>query len=63
MNNEPDYSEKPHRVVVIDFDMKFTSMIIFMLKWALAAIPAMIIFFFAAAFALAFLGGIARSGH
>jgi hypothetical protein len=31
------------RVVVVDFDMSFTNMVIFMIKWALAAIPAAII--------------------
>jgi hypothetical protein len=41
-NDKPDYNEKPLRVVVIDADMKFSSMVIFMLKWALAAIPAML---------------------
>ncbi len=35
----------PQRVHVIDFDMPFGSMVMFMIKWALAAIPAMIILF------------------
>jgi hypothetical protein len=34
---------QPIRVTVADFDMPFGSMIVFMLKWALAAIPAMLI--------------------
>ncbi len=33
----------PQRVHVIDFEMPFGSMVMFMIKWALAAIPAMII--------------------
>ena len=30
---------------VTDFDMKFGSMVLFMIKWALASIPAFIILF------------------
>jgi hypothetical protein len=41
------------RVTVVDFDMPFGSMIVFMLKWAIAAIPAMLI--------LVMLGGIATA--
>jgi hypothetical protein len=33
----------PIEVIVKDFDMSFGSMIIFMIKWALASIPAAII--------------------
>ena len=33
------------KVRVIDFDMKFGSMVLFMIKWALASIPAFIILF------------------
>jgi hypothetical protein len=35
--------EKPERVVVKDIDMPFGSMVIFMVKWAVASIPAFII--------------------
>ena len=35
----------PLKMVVIDIDMRFTSMIMFMIKWAIAAIPAMIIIY------------------
>ena len=40
-------ADKPpeHDVVVRDVRMPFTSMVVFMVKWALAAIPAMLIFF------------------
>jgi hypothetical protein len=34
-----------HPVRVIDVDMPFTSMVVFMVKWALASIPAFIILF------------------
>lgn len=33
----------PQKVVVMDINMSFPSMVWFMVKWALAAIPAMII--------------------
>ena len=33
----------PLLVKVVDFEMSFNSMVIFMIKWALAAIPALII--------------------
>jgi len=32
------------RVVVTDIQMKFGSMIVFMVKWAFASIPALLIF-------------------
>ena len=35
--------EEPLHVVVTDFEMPFTSMVFFMVKWAIAAIPAAII--------------------
>lgn len=34
---------RPHRVTVHNIDMPFGGMVVFMVKWALAAIPAMII--------------------
>ena len=40
--NQPDKSKF---VKVIDFDMKFISMVTFMVKWAIASIPAFIILF------------------
>jgi hypothetical protein len=36
-------NNEPQRVVIVDFDMKFDSMIGFMIKWTLAAIPALLI--------------------
>jgi len=38
-------SPHPQRVTVADFDMGFGSMVVFMVKWAIAAIPAAIILF------------------
>jgi len=36
-------SPAPQRISVVDFDMPFGRMVIFMIKWAFAAIPALII--------------------
>jgi hypothetical protein len=36
-------ADKPNRVTVSDFDMPFLSMVRFMVKWAIAAIPALLI--------------------
>jgi len=41
--NQPD---KPLKVTVVDFDMSFGQMVVFMLKWAFACIPALLIFLF-----------------
>lgn len=51
----------PARVTVVDIDMPFGSMFIFMLKWAFAAIPAMMVlavlgFFVSAVFAALMVG-------
>ena len=47
LNDEPipvsAAKDGPLHVVVTDFEMPFTSMVFFMVKWALAAIPAVII--------------------
>ena len=37
-----DFKEKS-KVIVSDFNMPFISMVIFMVKWAIASIPAIII--------------------
>jgi hypothetical protein len=47
----------PARVTIVDFDMPFGSMIAFMLKWALAAVPAMIILLIVAMVVSVVLGG------
>jgi len=36
-------SRSTNRVVVVDFDMRFSTMVVFMIKAALAAIPAGVI--------------------
>jgi hypothetical protein len=33
----------PQRISVVDFDMPFGRMVVFMIKWAFAAIPALIV--------------------
>lgn len=38
-------SYDPQEVKIIDIKMPFFSMVMFMIKWALASIPAIIIFF------------------
>ena len=43
------------RVVVSDIQMSFGSMVVFMVKWALASIPAMLILGFLGALAYLFL--------
>ena len=45
-------------VIVTDIQMPFSSMIVFMVKWAIASIPAMIILFIAFGLVSVFLGGI-----
>lgn len=44
-------------VVVLDVNMSFGSMVVFMIKWALAAIPALIILAVIAFFLIALFGG------
>lgn len=47
--------ESEKNVVVTDIRMPFLSMVAFMVKWAIAAIPALIILFFMGTFAFTFL--------
>jgi len=44
-------------VRVVDIKMPFGSMVIFMVKWAIASIPALIILFVLAAIVVGFFGG------
>jgi len=46
------------KVVVTDVKMPFASMVVFMIKWSLAAIPALIILLVLAAIVSAVLGGV-----
>lgn len=51
-NNDPS---RPIRVTVVDFDMDFATMVWFMIKWTVAAIPAAIFLgFVVLAFAMLF---------
>ncbi|MFI8479640.1 hypothetical protein ACIGCM_03625 [Pseudomonas sp. NPDC078700] len=50
-------------VVIVDFNMSFWSMVMFMVKWAIAAIPAaliLLLLFWGAASILGLLGGAGR---
>lgn len=38
-------NDHPTEVVVVDIRMRFLSMVIFMVKWVIASIPALIILF------------------
>ncbi|ADH86340.1 conserved hypothetical protein [Desulfurivibrio alkaliphilus AHT 2] len=49
---------KSNQVVVVDISMPFWSMVVFMVKWSVAAIPAMIIIFLLASLFFAVLGGL-----
>jgi len=53
----------PQRISVVDFDMPFGRMVVFMIKWAFAAIPALIVIWAVVFICLfifaAFFGGIA----
>ena len=50
-------------VVVVDIHMPFFSMVGFMVKWAIAAIPAIIILFILGVILAAILGGIGAGMH
>ncbi|MEA2098300.1 MAG: hypothetical protein U9P70_04500 [Patescibacteria group bacterium] len=47
-----------HEVVVTDIQMPFGSMVVFMIKWAIATIPAAIILFILGVILMGILGGI-----
>ena len=51
-------NESGNHVVVVDVKMPFMSMVTFMVKWAIASIPAIIILVVIWATAVAVLGGI-----
>ena len=54
-----DEPKTAQRVVVTDVHMPFWSMVVFMVKWAFAAIPALIILMVIGFLAAAVLGGVA----
>ena len=47
-----------HQVTVTDIHMPFWSMVVFMVKWSIAAIPAVIILFFLTLIAYALFGSL-----
>jgi len=50
-----DFKEKS-KVIVSDFNMPFISMVIFMVKWAIASIPAIIIIWLLLMFLISMFG-------
>ena len=54
--NPVDEKNNIDNVVVTDIKMPFISMVEFMVKWAIASIPALIILFFISAFLLSLIG-------
>ena len=50
------FDEDTQRVTVVDIRMPFWSMVFFMVKWAIASIPALIIIIFFAALIFGVLG-------
>jgi len=50
--------DKPVKVVISDFDMPFGSMVVFIVKWTLASIPALIILFIVGVVLAAVFGGV-----
>ena len=53
--NQP---EEPHKVIVVDLQMPFISMVMLMVKWALASIPALMILFALFSFVTSLMGGM-----
>lgn len=54
-----DETKSVQRIVVTDVHMPFWSMVVFMVKWAFAAIPALIILMVIGFLAAAVMGGVA----
>jgi len=55
-------SSEKHEVTVVDVKIPFLSMVVLMVKWAIAAIPAVIILFGLAAAMSALFGGVFHWG-
>ena len=55
-------SETRQEVVVVDVKIPFLSMVVLMVKWAIAAIPAVLILFFIAGLLFALFGGLFHWG-
>lgn len=56
----PVTGSEPNYVIVTDIKMKFSSMVEFMIMWAFAAIPALIVLGFAFGLATIVFSGLAR---
>jgi hypothetical protein len=57
-NTNAAFSRPPREVVVTDFNMSFGSMVVFIIKWVVASIPALIILWLVMAVIIGILGGI-----
>jgi len=51
-------TQESNHVVVVDVKMPFMSMVTFMVKWAIASIPAILILLFIGAMVAGVLGGL-----
>ena len=64
--SDPSHYKKPvhfsptQEVIIKDIDMSFGNMIVFMVKWALASIPAMIIIAFVIIIIFVLAGGMLK---
>lgn len=52
------YPEEPRKVIVVDLQMPFLSIVTLMVKWALASIPAIIILAMIFSLLMALMGGL-----
>ncbi|MEH0689237.1 hypothetical protein H4F17_09205 [Vibrio cholerae] len=57
-NSESNIDTEIPRVSVVDINMPFGSMVVFMIKWAIAAIPAMFVLTLFYMFILSIIGGM-----
>jgi hypothetical protein len=55
--------EPEQKVVIVDVNMKFGSMVTFMVKWAIATSPALIILFIIGAVIAGFFGALFTLSH
>ena len=58
MENQVNTEIEKEEVVITDIKMPFFSMVIFMVKWVIASIPAFIILFILGTLATALLAGL-----
>lgn len=62
VQSSPSPNGQPSEVRIVDIRMPFLSMVAFMVKWALAAIPALLILIVIGAVLSGFLTGLLRAG-